>query len=122
MPIRARKQARCSNTFVTAGNGGAPSTFRGRLGKTLSNGLKVRSVANFNKWDDMMCLANVYFFLTTVDFSVTVKNIPEGQEEQLNAAQRSGREVHSLHTKCIGTFCQEEKEILDEEDEKFCHT
>ncbi|GFX91116.1 hypothetical protein TNCV_3178681 [Trichonephila clavipes] len=21
-------------------------------------------VANFNKWDDMMCLANVYFFLT----------------------------------------------------------
>ncbi|GFW12588.1 uncharacterized protein TNCV_818401 [Trichonephila clavipes] len=39
----------------------SPSTFRGeRLGKTLSNGFRV---ANFNKWDDMMCLANVYFFL-----------------------------------------------------------
>ncbi|GFX59014.1 CCHC-type domain-containing protein [Trichonephila clavipes] len=60
-------------------------------------------VANFNKWDDMMCLANVYFFLDGtarqwyvnnedaldsweafkmdyVDFSVTVKNIPEGQK------------------------------------------
>ncbi|GFV03616.1 CCHC-type domain-containing protein [Trichonephila clavipes] len=35
-----------------------------RLGKTLSNGLREYDrVANFNKWDDMMCLANVYFFL-----------------------------------------------------------
>ncbi|GFV18388.1 hypothetical protein TNCV_4447571 [Trichonephila clavipes] len=34
-----------------------------RLGRTLSNGLKYDRVANFNKWDDMMCLANVYFFL-----------------------------------------------------------
>ncbi|GFU01219.1 uncharacterized protein TNCV_5123791 [Trichonephila clavipes] len=60
-------------------------------------------VANFNKWDDMMCLANVYFFLDGTarqwyvnnedaldsweafknglsGLSVTVKDIPEGQK------------------------------------------
>ncbi|GFW77945.1 CCHC-type domain-containing protein [Trichonephila clavipes] len=47
-----------------AGNGGAHRPSEERLGKTLSNGLKEYDrVANFNKWDDMMCLANVYFFL-----------------------------------------------------------
>ncbi|GFV17033.1 CCHC-type domain-containing protein [Trichonephila clavipes] len=75
-----------------------------RLGKTLSNGLKEYDrVANFNKWDDMMCLANVYFFLDGTarqwyvnnedaldsweafknglsGLSVTVKDIPEGQK------------------------------------------
>ncbi|GFU70767.1 transposable element Tc3 transposase [Trichonephila clavipes] len=45
-------------------NGGAHRPSEERLGKTLSNGFKEYDrVANFNKWDDMMCLANVYFFL-----------------------------------------------------------
>ncbi|GFV97217.1 CCHC-type domain-containing protein [Trichonephila clavipes] len=41
-----------------------PSTFRGAPGEDPLKWLKKYDrVANFNKWDDMMCLANVYFFL-----------------------------------------------------------
>ncbi|GFV22768.1 uncharacterized protein TNCV_4133931 [Trichonephila clavipes] len=41
----------------------SPSTFRGAPGKTPLKWLKEYDrVANFNKWDDMMCLINVYFF------------------------------------------------------------
>ncbi|GFV58820.1 CCHC-type domain-containing protein [Trichonephila clavipes] len=41
-----------------------PSTFRGAPGEDPLKWLKEYDrVANFNKWDDMMCLANVYFFL-----------------------------------------------------------
>ncbi|GFX24651.1 retrotrans_gag domain-containing protein [Trichonephila clavipes] len=39
-----------------------PSTFRGAPGEDPLKWLKVRSSSQ-NKWDDMMCLANVYFFL-----------------------------------------------------------
>ncbi|GFW43293.1 hypothetical protein TNCV_2923411 [Trichonephila clavipes] len=42
-------------------------------------------VANFNKWDDMMCLANVYFFLD-------------------GTAETVAREYTVLHTKCIRTL------------------
>ncbi|GFW90086.1 uncharacterized protein TNCV_3485381 [Trichonephila clavipes] len=42
----------------------SPSTFRGVPGEDPLKWLKeFDRVANFNKWDDMMCLANVYFFL-----------------------------------------------------------
>ncbi|GFT57753.1 retrotrans_gag domain-containing protein [Trichonephila clavipes] len=42
----------------------SPSTFRGAPGEDRLKWLKEYDrVANFNKWDDMMCLANVYFFL-----------------------------------------------------------
>ncbi|GFU46785.1 retrotrans_gag domain-containing protein [Trichonephila clavipes] len=43
----------------------SPSTFRGAPGEDpLKWQFKEYDrVANFNKWDDMMCLANVYFFL-----------------------------------------------------------
>ncbi|GFX03002.1 CCHC-type domain-containing protein [Trichonephila clavipes] len=42
----------------------SPSTFRGAPGEDTLKWLKEYDrVANFNKWDDMMCLANVYFFL-----------------------------------------------------------
>ncbi|GFT12762.1 CCHC-type domain-containing protein [Trichonephila clavipes] len=41
----------------------SPSTFRGAPGKTFKWLKEYDRVANFNKWDDMMCLANVYFFL-----------------------------------------------------------
>ncbi|GFV60300.1 hypothetical protein TNCV_3469361 [Trichonephila clavipes] len=42
-------------------------TFRGMPGEESLKWLKEYDrVANFNKWDDMMCLANVYFFLTVL--------------------------------------------------------
>ncbi|GFX56478.1 CCHC-type domain-containing protein [Trichonephila clavipes] len=42
----------------------SPSTFRGAPGEDPLKWLKEYDrLANFNKWDDMMCLANVYFFL-----------------------------------------------------------
>ncbi|GFX54948.1 retrotrans_gag domain-containing protein [Trichonephila clavipes] len=42
----------------------SPSTFRGAPGEDPLKWLKEYDrVANFNKWDDMMCLANVFFFL-----------------------------------------------------------
>ncbi|GFS97021.1 transposon Ty3-I Gag-Pol polyprotein [Trichonephila clavipes] len=42
----------------------SPSSFRGAPGEDPLKWLKEYDrVANFNKWDDMMCLANVYFFL-----------------------------------------------------------
>ncbi|GFV10521.1 retrotrans_gag domain-containing protein, partial [Trichonephila clavipes] len=44
----------------------SPSTFRGAPGEDPLKWLKEYDrVANFNKWDDMMCLANVYFFFLT---------------------------------------------------------
>ncbi|GFX41146.1 CCHC-type domain-containing protein [Trichonephila clavipes] len=81
----------------------SPSTFRGAPGEDPLKWLKEYDrVANFNKWDDMMCL-NVYFFLDGTarqwyvnnedaldsweafknglsGLSVTVKDIPEGQK------------------------------------------
>ncbi|GFV13069.1 transposon Ty3-I Gag-Pol polyprotein, partial [Trichonephila clavipes] len=45
----------------------SPSTFRGAPGEDPLKWLKEYDrVDNFNKWDDMMCLANVYFFLDEV--------------------------------------------------------
>ncbi|GFT36988.1 retrotrans_gag domain-containing protein [Trichonephila clavipes] len=42
----------------------SPSTFRGAPGENPLKWLKDHDrVTNFNKWDDIMCLANVYFFL-----------------------------------------------------------
>ncbi|GFT91274.1 CCHC-type domain-containing protein [Trichonephila clavipes] len=85
-------------------------------------------VANFNKWDDMMCLANVYFFLDgtarrwyvnnedTLDSWEAFKNGLSGlfgdrqkytrrAEEQLKCrAQRSGESTQSYIQKCIGTL------------------
>lgn len=42
----------------------SPSTFRGEPGEDPLKWFKEYDrVAKFNKWDDMMCLANAYFFL-----------------------------------------------------------
>ncbi|GBM75484.1 hypothetical protein AVEN_157958-1 [Araneus ventricosus] len=42
----------------------SPSTFRGETGEDPAKWLTEHDrVAKFNKWDEMMCLANVYFFL-----------------------------------------------------------
>ncbi|GFW36081.1 CCHC-type domain-containing protein [Trichonephila clavipes] len=129
---RARSQARCSNTFVTAME--EPIDLpRERLGETLSNGLKEYDrVANFNKWDDMMCLANVYFFLDgtarqwyvnnedALDSWEAFKNGLSGlfgdrqkytrrAEEQLKCrAQRSGESTQSYIQSVLG-LCQENK-------------
>ncbi|GFU68112.1 retrotrans_gag domain-containing protein, partial [Trichonephila clavipes] len=112
-------------------NGGAHRPSEERLGKTLSNGLKEYDrVANFNKWDDMMCLANVYFFLDgtarqwyvnnedALDSWEAFKNGLSGlfgdrqkytrrAEEQLKMPSPAFRREYTvLHTKCIRTFCQ----------------
>ncbi|GFU82018.1 CCHC-type domain-containing protein [Trichonephila clavipes] len=110
----------------------SPSTFRGAPGEDPLKWLKEYDrVANFNKWDDMMCLANVYFFLDgtarqwyvnnedALDSWEAFKNGLSGlfgdrqkytrrAEEQLKCrAQRSG-EYTVLHTKCIRTLPREE--------------
>ncbi|GFU74393.1 CCHC-type domain-containing protein [Trichonephila clavipes] len=56
-----RSQARCSKPLLQKLR---RSTIRGAPGEDPLKWLKEYDrVANFNKWDDMMCLANVYFFL-----------------------------------------------------------
>ncbi|GFT88607.1 CCHC-type domain-containing protein [Trichonephila clavipes] len=109
----------------------SPSTFRGAPGEDPLKWLKEYDrVANFNKWDDMMCLANVYFFLDgtarqwyvnnedALDSWEAFKNGLSGlfgdrqkytrrAEEQLKCrAQRSGESTHSYIQSVLG-LCQE---------------
>ncbi|GFT46076.1 CCHC-type domain-containing protein [Trichonephila clavipes] len=73
-----------------------PIDLRGAPGEDPLKWLKEYDrVANFNKWDDMMCLANVYFFL--------------------DGTARQWREYTVLHTKCIRP---QEVNPLMKEDEK----
>ncbi|GFU29571.1 CCHC-type domain-containing protein [Trichonephila clavipes] len=118
----------------------SPSTFRGAPGEDPLKWLKEYDrVANFNKWDDMMCLANVYFFLDgtarqwyvnnedALDSWEAFKNGLSGlfgdrqkytrrAEEQLKCrAQRSGESTQSYIQGVLG-LCQEAlltKEIND---------
>ncbi|GFT14829.1 CCHC-type domain-containing protein [Trichonephila clavipes] len=100
-------------------------------------------VANFNKWDDMMCLANVYFFLDgtarqwyvnnedALDSWEAFKNGLSGlfgdrqrytrrAEEQLKCrAQRSGESTQSYIQSVLG-LCQEVNPLM-REDEKVSH-
>ncbi|GFS58021.1 CCHC-type domain-containing protein [Trichonephila clavipes] len=100
-------------------------------------------VANFNKWDDMMCLANVYFFLDgtarqwyvnnedALDSWEAFKNGLSGlfgdrqkytrrAEEQLKCrAQRSGESTQSYIQSVLG-LCQEVNPLM-KEDEKVSH-
>ncbi|GFX48950.1 CCHC-type domain-containing protein [Trichonephila clavipes] len=121
-----------------------PSTFRGAPGEDPLKWLKEYDrVANFNKWDDMMCLANVYFFLdgTTRQWYVNnedaldsweaFKNGLSGlfgdrqkytrrAEEQLKCrAQRSGESTQSYIQGVLG-LCQEVNPLM-KEDEKVSH-
>ncbi|GFT39466.1 CCHC-type domain-containing protein [Trichonephila clavipes] len=109
----------------------SPSTFRGAPGEDPLKWLKEYDrVANFNKWDDMMCLANVYFFLDgtarqwyvnnedALDSWEAFKNGLSGLfgdrqkytrrvEEQLKCrAQRSGESTQSYIQSVLG-LCQE---------------
>ncbi|GFW37034.1 CCHC-type domain-containing protein [Trichonephila clavipes] len=109
----------------------SPSTFRGTPGEDPLKWLKEYDrVANFNKWDDMMCLANVYFFLDgtarqwyvnnedALDSWEAFKNGLSGlfgdrqrytrrAEEQLKCrAQRSGESTQSYIQSVLG-LCQE---------------
>ncbi|GFX69636.1 CCHC-type domain-containing protein [Trichonephila clavipes] len=109
----------------------SPSTFRGAPGEDPLKWLKeYDQVANFNKWDDMMCLANVYFFLVgtvrqwyvnnedALDSWEAFKNGLSGlfgdrqkytrrAEEQLKCrAQRSGESTQSYIQSVLG-LCQE---------------
>ncbi|GFS70590.1 retrotrans_gag domain-containing protein [Trichonephila clavipes] len=108
----------------------SPSTFRGAPGEDPLKWLKEYDrVANFNKWDDMMCLANVYFFLDgtarqwyvnnedALDSWEAFKNGLSGlfgdrqkytrrAEEQLKCrAQRSGESTQSYIQSVLG-LCQ----------------
>ncbi|GFT21522.1 CCHC-type domain-containing protein [Trichonephila clavipes] len=120
----------------------SPSTFRGVPGEDPLKWLKEYDrVANFNKWDDMMCLANVYFFLDgtarqwyvnnedALDSWEAFKNGLSGlfgdrqkytrrAEEQLKCRAHTAfrREYTVLHTKCIRTLPREE--IVQDEVER----
>ncbi|GFW75271.1 CCHC-type domain-containing protein [Trichonephila clavipes] len=119
----------------------SPSTFRGAPGEDPLKWLKEYDrVANFNKWDDMMCLANVYFFLDgtarqwyvnnedALDSWEAFKNGLSGlfgdrqkytrrAEEQLKCrAQRSGESTQSYIQSVLG-LCQEVNPLM-KEDEK----
>ncbi|GFU28098.1 retrotrans_gag domain-containing protein [Trichonephila clavipes] len=119
----------------------SPSTFRGAPGEDPLKWLKEYDrVANFNKWDDMMCLANVYFFLDgtarqwyvnnedALDSWEAFKNGLSGlfgdrqkytrrAEEQLKCrAQRSGESTQSYIQGVLG-LCQEVNPLM-KEDEK----
>ncbi|GFX26787.1 CCHC-type domain-containing protein [Trichonephila clavipes] len=122
----------------------SPSTFRGAPGEDPLKWLKEYDrVANFNKWDDMMCLANVYFFLDgtarqwyvnnedALDTWEAFKNGLSGlfgdrqkytrrAEEQLKCrAQRSGESTQSYIQSVLG-LCQEVNPLM-KEDEKVSH-
>ncbi|GFT49718.1 CCHC-type domain-containing protein [Trichonephila clavipes] len=122
----------------------SPSTFRGAPGEDPFKWLKEYDrVANFNKWDDMMCLANVYFFLDdtarqwyvnnedALDSWEAFKNGLSGlfgdrqkytrrAEEQLKCrAQRSGESTQSYIQSVLG-LCQEVNPLM-KEDEKVSH-
>ncbi|GFT83182.1 CCHC-type domain-containing protein [Trichonephila clavipes] len=119
----------------------SPSTFRGAPGEDPLKWLKEYDrVANFNKWDDMMCLANVYFFLDgtarqwyvnnedALDSWEAFKNGLSGlfgdrqkytrrAEEQLKMPSPAFRREYTvLHTKCIRTLPREE--IVQDEVER----
>ncbi|GFW35338.1 CCHC-type domain-containing protein [Trichonephila clavipes] len=122
----------------------SPSTFRGAPGEDPLKWLKEYDrVANFNKWDDMMCLANVYFFLDgtarqwyvnnedALDSWEAFKNGLSGlfgdrqkytrrAEEQLKCrAQRSGESTQSYIQSVLG-LCQKINPLM-KEDEKVSH-
>ncbi|GFX55136.1 CCHC-type domain-containing protein [Trichonephila clavipes] len=114
----------------------SPSTFRGAPGEDPLKWLKEYDrVANFNKWDDMMCLANVYFFLDgtarqwyvnnedALDSWEAFKNGLSGlfgdrqkytrrAEEQLKCrAQHSGESTQSYIQSVLG-LCQEASNVV----------
>ncbi|GFS95274.1 CCHC-type domain-containing protein [Trichonephila clavipes] len=119
----------------------SPSTFRGAPGEDPLKWLKEYDrVANFNKWDDMMCLANVYFFLDgtarqwyvnnedALDSWEAFKNGLSGLFGDRQKIYQKGRrttkmpspafrrEYTVLHTKCIRTLPREE--IVQDEVER----
>ncbi|GFX50256.1 retrotrans_gag domain-containing protein [Trichonephila clavipes] len=129
---------------VKVSNGGAHRPSEERLGEDPLKWLKEYDrVANFNKWDDMMCLANVYFFLDgtarqwyvnnedALDSWEAFKNGLSGlfgdrqkytrrAEEQLKCrAQRSGESTQSYIQSVLG-LCQEVNPLM-KEDEKVSH-
>ncbi|GFW47484.1 retrotrans_gag domain-containing protein [Trichonephila clavipes] len=111
----------------------SPSTFRAPGEDPLKWLKEYDRVANFNKWDDMMCLANVYFFLDETARQWYVNNedaldssweafknglsglfgdrqkYTRRAEEQLKMPSPAFRREYTvLHTKCIRT-CQEKR-------------
>ncbi|GFV31938.1 retrotrans_gag domain-containing protein [Trichonephila clavipes] len=91
----------------------SPSTFRGRLGKTLSNGLKMvcQQRRRLRFWE---AFKNGLSGL----FGDRQKYTRRAEEQLKCRAQRSG-EYTVLHTKCIRTLPRGKSS--DEEDEKVSH-
>lgn len=78
-----------------------PAVFSGTAGQEPSQWLKgFARVAKYNKWDDMMCLANVYFYLDG-----TAQQWFENNEEKLNSWEKFqtelkkafGDKLHQVH-------------------------
>ncbi|GFS49324.1 CCHC-type domain-containing protein, partial [Trichonephila inaurata madagascariensis] len=103
-----------------------PSTFRGAPGEDPLKWLKEYDrIANFNKWDDMMRLANVYFFLdgTARQWYVNNEDALDSWEAFKNGlfgdrqkyTRRTTKipspafrgEYTVLHTKCIRTLLRD---------------
>ncbi|GFW89008.1 hypothetical protein TNCV_2684421 [Trichonephila clavipes] len=74
MPTEQEKPAVVTPSLQQLRN---PSTFRGAPGEDPLKWLKKYDrVANFNKWDGMMCLANVYFLAVLRDSSIATTKTP----------------------------------------------
>lgn len=122
----------------------SPSTFRGEPGEDPLKWLKEYDrVAKFNRWDDMMCLANVYFFLDGTAkqwyvnnedslnsweafknglsglFGDRQKYIRKAEEQLKYRAQRSGESTQSYIQSVLG-LCQEINPTMPD-DEKVSH-
>ncbi|GFU62992.1 CCHC-type domain-containing protein [Trichonephila clavipes] len=142
--MRTEQEAKPAVVTLSLHQWRSPSTFRGAPGEDPLKWLKEYDrVGNFNKWDDMMCLSNVYFFLDgtarlwyvnnedTLDSWEAFKNGLSGlfgdrqkytrrAEEQLKCrAQRSGKSTQSYIQSVLG-LCQEVNPLM-KEDEKMLH-
>lgn len=68
-----------------------PSVFQGEAGENPTAWLKeYERIANFNRWDDTMCLANAYFFLNG-----TARLWYQNNEEKLNSWEKFQEQLKS---------------------------
>ncbi|GFV60719.1 retrotrans_gag domain-containing protein [Trichonephila clavipes] len=101
----------------------SPSTFRGAPGEDPLKWLKEYDrVANFNKWDDMMCLANVYFFLdgTARQWYVNNEDALDSWEAFKNGLSGLFGESTQSYIQSVLGLCQEVNPLM-KEDEKVSH-
>lgn len=84
-----------------------PSIFRGEDGQDPSKWLKeYERVATYNKWDDLISLANVYFFLDG-----TARQWFENNEEQITSWSQFKSELGKIFGDCKQTKRRAEEEL-----------